>query len=71
MTAKFFDNDTRSHVHTLSYIAPGHYVRRDVDFPDTDGAGIIRRSIVAEDAASYTFRNKKNPHEPDRRYYCF
>lgn len=71
MTAKFFDSDARAHVHTLSYIAPGNYVQRQLDIPVTNSTDITRRTIVTEDASSYNFRNRKNPYENDRRYFCF
>ena len=72
MTAKFFDSDARTHVHTLAYTAPGSFVRRrlvrKVDAHLTD---IMLTTEISEDAASYFFTNKRHPNIGDSRYGAF
>jgi len=69
MTAKFYDSAARDHVHTIAYVAPGPFVRHQSLTFDTQGA--IRTTRFSEDAASYTFTNKRHPDVNDPRYSVF
>jgi len=71
MTAKFFDSDTRANVHTLTYTAPGEFVRRSFQKLDTHSTDLIHTTAFSEDAASYVFTNKRNPFVNDPRYRLF
>jgi hypothetical protein len=69
MTAKFFDSAGRDHVHTVAYVAPGNFVERRSR--TLDAQGILERTTVSEDAASYFFTNKKHHKVNDPRYEVF
>src|SRR5262249_353184 len=65
MTAQFFSNEARNHVHTVVYTAPGTYVSRTY----------VREkrliSEVVEDAPSYFFLNRLHPHADDPNHIVF
>jgi len=65
MTNKFFDSPTRSHVHTVAYLAPGKFVGRQFILGDT------RHSEIKEDAVSYYFTNRRHPLVDDPRWQAF
>lgn len=65
MTAKFFDNEARAHVHTVAYVAPGQFVTKDFR------AGDWRTQVTSEDAYSYFFTNKRHPKASDPQYLAF
>jgi hypothetical protein len=69
MTAKFYDDSTHDHVHTIAYVAPGAFVRHQSLTFDTQGA--MRTTRFSEDASSYVFTNKKHPDLNDPRYGIF
>jgi hypothetical protein len=66
MTAKFYDNSTHHHVHTIAYVAPGTFVRHQSLTFDTQGA--MRTTRFSEDASSNVFTNKSHPDFNDPRY---
>jgi hypothetical protein len=69
MTAKFYDDSTHDHVHTIAYVAPGAFVRHQSLTFDTQGA--MRTTRFSEDASSYVFTNKSHPDLNDPRYGIF
>jgi hypothetical protein len=69
MTAKFYDDSTHGHVHTISYVAPGAFVRHQPITFDPQGA--MRTTRFSEDASSYVFVNKRHPDVNDPRYAIF
>jgi hypothetical protein len=69
MTAKFYDESTHDHVHTITYVAPGAFVRHQSITFDTQGA--MRTTRFSEDASSYVFANKRHPDVNDTRYGIF
>jgi hypothetical protein len=69
MTAKFYDNPARDHVHTIAYVAPGSFVQHRSLTLDTEG--LTRTTRFTEDAASYVFTNKSHPDVNDQRYSVF
>jgi hypothetical protein len=71
MTTHFLRRESRDHIHTVAYVAPGNFVERRSVKRDFLTADFIRSTDISEDAASYTFTNPRNPMATDARYAFF
>lgn len=61
LSARFFSGDSRRHVHTLAYTAPGHFIQKQRQRIDHATMDMMRDTITSEDAKCYFFTNKRHP----------
>ena len=66
---KNFGLENPEALHTIAYVAPDKFVRHRSITLDTQGP--IQTTRFSEDAASYTFTNKRHPDVNDPRYSVF